>query len=385
MRGAPAAAAPTFILDAPDRRLAACGLARRLAPGGAATLGARVRGFFAALPEDPAPRLLVGALPFDRDAADHIYQPERLAPDLPARRGQAGPLPHFSAPADTGVDAYKDSVRAALALLDRSALRKVVLARSIVMTADREIDALDLAARLSGDPQAAPFVTPLSPGRYGERRTLVGASPELLVARAGDAVISQPLAGSRPRRRGETSSGETARMLLRSDKDHREHALVVEAILDTLAPLCRELAAPREPALLATHTMWHLVSRIEGRLARPDETTAADLAAMLHPTPAVAGTPRDLAVDAIHRLEAHDRGFYAGAVGWAAENGDGAWRVSLRCAEIAGREMRLYAGAGILAGSDPEAEAQETSAKLRTMLQALGVDEHGRSVDWTAQ
>ncbi|MNQ93520.1 Isochorismate synthase DhbC [compost metagenome] len=121
--------------------------------------------------------------------------------------------------------------------------------------------------------------------------------------------------------------------------------------------------------------MWHLGTRIEGRLRRPDEVSAAELAALLHPTPAVCGSPRDRAAELIRELEAYDRGFYAGAVGWTNAVGDGAWYVALRCAEVCGREARLYAGAGIVEGSDPAAEADETSGKFQAVLRALGVDE----------
>ena len=123
--------------------------------------------------------------------------------------------------------------------------------------------------------------------------------------------------------------------------------------------------------------MWHLGTRIVGTLKERD-TPVVELAAALHPTPAVCGLPRDRAAAVIHELEGYDRDFYAGAVGWTDSAGDVEWYVSIRCAEIAGTRVRLYAGAGIVAGSDPLAEADETSAKFVAMLTALGIDETGR-------
>jgi isochorismate synthase len=125
--------------------------------------------------------------------------------------------------------------------------------------------------------------------------------------------------------------------------------------------------------------MWHLGTRIVGTL-KDEETPVAELAAALHPTPAVCGLPRRRAAEVISALEGYDRGFYAGAVGWADEQGDGEWYVSIRSARIAGAHATLYAGAGIVAGSDPAAETDETSAKFVAMLSALGIDEHGHGL-----
>jgi isochorismate synthase len=164
--------------------------------------------------------------------------------------------------------------------------------------------------------------------------------------------------------------------LLASPKNQREHRAAAEMVLDTLTPYCRKLSAPLGIALTSTAGMWHLGTRIEG-LLRDRDTPCAELLAALHPTPAVCGLPRQIAEAALPQLEGYDRGFYAGAVGWLDDSGDGAWYLALRCAEISGCEARLYAGAGIVAGSTPEAEEAETSAKFRAMLGAFGVDESG--------
>ena len=218
------------------------------------------------------------------------------------------------------------------------------------------------------------FAADLSAGR-GER-TLFGASPELLVSRTDRNVVSHPLAGSFPRSNDPAEDQRRAEALQGSAKDRHEHALVVEAIADVLTDYCSELAVPPVPELVPTGTMWHLGTRITGRLADPG-ITALDLAVALHPTPAVCGVPPDRARAAIAELEGFQRGFYAGAVGWCDAAGDGTWVVAIRCAELSAQGLRLYAGAGIVAGSDPDAELAETEAKFGTMLVVLGGLEDG--------
>ncbi|MGI6244434.1 MAG: isochorismate synthase [Pseudochelatococcus sp.] len=326
--------------------------------------------------------LIVGALPFDRAAPAHLFAPRdvRSGPqDSPARQ-VAGVYAGggWSSTAEPSAAVYADSVARALALLNGGAadLRKVVLARSLLVAAPRTIDVNAVLARLARDPAVTTYAVPLPAAAPGVSRTLVGASPELLVDKRGDAVRSLPLAGSARRQADTAADRAAADSLLQSDKDLREHAFVIEAILDTLTPYCGALAAPAKPSLVSTASMWHLGTRIDGRLKDAD-VSAVELAAALHPTPAVCGLPRRTARDAIGELENFDRGFYAGAVGWADRAGDGRWMVAIRCAEIAGNTARLYAGAGIVPGSDPAAEVAETSAKFTALLAALGIDETG--------
>ncbi|NUP81508.1 MAG: isochorismate synthase, partial [Nonomuraea sp.] len=165
-----------------------------------------------------------------------------------------------------------------------------------------------------------------------------------------------------------------AAALAASAKDLREHRLVVADVADALAPYCAGLRVPATPELTSTEAMWHLSTRITGTLRDPD-VRALTLAAALHPTPAVCGTPEPGARRVIEALEPFDRGFYAGLAGWTDAAGDGEWAVAIRCAEVAEHTLRLYAGAGIVTGSDPDAELAETSAKFRTMLRALGVSD----------
>jgi isochorismate synthase EntC len=194
---------------------------------------------------------------------------------------------------------------------------------------------------------------------------LVGASPELLVARHGSTVISRPLAGTTT----VLDDGALER-LSDSVKDGHEHRLVVRAIVDALAPWCDRLEVADAPEVDTFADVAHLATPVHGRLRAP-AADAVSLVRALHPTPAVAGTPTVAALEAIARLEPDGRGRYAGPVGWVNGRGDGEWAVALRGAALDGRRAVLHAGAGIVAGSDPDAEWAETEAKLEPMLRAL--------------
>jgi len=364
---------PVFMLRAPDHAVSGKSIHRRLPPGGTGTLGARVRDFFAAAP-DGIP-MLVGAIPFDPAAPDFLFQPRALDRQVEFPPALAGrPLLVGTVASIPSREDFKGAVQEALRLLGDPAsdLRKVVLSRTLRLSLEEKPDVLDLAARLASDPNVAVFVTSLSEDTGEKARLMVGATPELLVSRRGRKIVSHPLAGSARRSRDDAVDRAAAASLQDSEKDRREHALVVECILDCLAPHCRSLSAPPRPALQATAAMWHLGTRIEGEIADAGMSAAA-LAALLHPTPAVGGFPRPSALAAIRRLEAHDRGFYAGALGWVDAHGDGSWYVTLRCAELQANEACLYAGVGIVSGSDPSSEAAETCAKLQTMLRAMGL------------
>ena len=262
-------------------------------------------------------------------------------------------------------DTYEDAVSRATVLIEEGELRKVVLARTIEVTADRALDPKLLASRLRAvNPDAYTFAVPTDDG------VLVGASPELLVSRRGVEVRSNPLAGSAPRSGDAEEDRANADALIGSSKEQEEHAIVVEAIAETLRPVCEELTWDPEPVLRETPNVWHLSTRFRGVLREP-APTALDLVAALHPTPAVAGEPREAALATIEELEPFDRGHYAGPVGWVDAEGDGEWAIALRCAELRGARAILYAGAGIVAGSDPARELDETERKFRAFLDAL--------------
>jgi len=260
---------------------------------------------------------------------------------------------------------YAYAVASALDKIHTGDLRKVVLARTLEVQADRELDPKRLVHRLRAvDPDCYAFAVPSADG------TLVGASPELLVSRRGLVVSANPLAGSAPRSGDPDEDRANAQALGSSAKDRQEHAFVVEHVFRVLKPLCEELRHDPEPQLLATANVWHLSTRFSGRLKRP-APTALELVAALHPTPAVCGTPTATAAAAIAELEPFERGWYAGPVGWVDADGDGEWALALRCAELVGDRATLYAGAGIVADSDPERELDETERKFRAFLDSL--------------
>ena len=373
----------SFFLRSSAGTLHARGIAARLPRGTPATLGSRVQDFFRR--EHDGPRLLVGALAFDRQGLDSLIQPALVSrADVLFPQSIVMPKSRWQVTAEPDASQYSQIVSKALKLIADSeageagegGLKKVVLARRLRVVADHLLDARYLASRLAQDPSIATFMVPL-PDINGVPRTLVGGSPELLVAKRGRVVTSNPLAGSARRDSDPVLDRAAAEQLLKSDKDRREHLMVVEAILDNLAPYCAELSTPRLAQLQTTESMWHLGTKIEGKL-KDSDVSSAELAACLHPTPAVGGSPREIAQDVIRQLEPFERGFYAGALGWTDDEGDGEWYVSLRCGEVMGHQIMLYAGAGIVAGSDPQAEAAETSAKFAALLTALGIDEHGR-------
>jgi menaquinone-specific isochorismate synthase len=350
-----------------DIHLVATGVAARVAPG-------QVTDALAAIEvEDPlglpgTGAIAVGALPFDPAQDGELVIPARVLgqahgrawvteigpADDEAGSTRAGPA-RFTVGATHARAEWEATVARAIDAIGRGDLDKVVLAREVIVEGDRAFDVRDVIARLVHQ-QPGCFVY-ASDG-------LVGASPELLVRRTGTVVESRPVAGT-----AVAEGEESLRALAESVKDTREHRFVVDAIVDVLGPVCSELDAGA-PEVAVFGPIAHLATPVRGTLAgeAPD---ALALARMLSPTPAVGGTPRTAALDAIRELEGFDRGRYAGPVGWVDARGDGEWAIALRGAELDGTRARLVAGAGIVAGSDPAAEWAETQAKLEPMLRAL--------------
>jgi isochorismate synthase len=219
------------------------------------------------------------------------------------------------------------------------------------------------------EPHAYTFAVPAA-GERASVASLVGASPELLVRRRGLEIRSNALAGSAPRSGDPEEDREKASVLASSGKDHEEHAIVVDSMVETLGPFCQELRWDPEPILHETANVWHLSTRVRGILREP-APSVLELVSALHPTPAVCGEPRGAALGLIGELEPFDRGRYAGAVGWIDAAGDGEWVIALRCAELEGERATLYAGAGIVADSIPEREVDETDRKFRAFRDAL--------------
>ncbi len=240
-------------------------------------------------------------------------------------------------------------------------LRKVVLARELVVDADRPFDRAAILSRL----RAA------YPGCFlFHVDGFLGASPELLVGRSGDVVRAQPMAGTVPRGGDPTTDARLGAALLASATYRHEHQITIDMVHDTLLPWCSYLDYEAEPSVVGVANVQHLATLVEGRLSQP-APSILELVTALHPTPAVNGWPRDLAYDWIAEHEGFDRGRYAGAVGWVDARGNGTWAVSIRCADVEGSTARLCAGNGIVADSDPPTELAETQAKLQAILGAL--------------
>ncbi len=362
-------------LATPHRTLLGSGTAARI-PHDSRPPAERVREVLGALrrPDAPAP-VVVGALPFAPDAPPALAVPEtvRWAPPLRQDPLIALPVPDGADRPEWRVrevpvpERYGEAVASAVARMRAGEFDKVVLARTLELTAGREPDLPAMLRRLARrDPAGYTFAVPSGPGR-----TLIGASPELLVARDGGRLTANPLAGSAPRSADLAEDVRRAVALLESEKDLHEHAVVVAAVREALAPFCASLEVPERPTLVRTAAMWHLSTTVTGEVADPG-VTALDLASALHPTPAVCGTPTEVARAVIAESEPFDRGAYTGMVGWQDADGDGEWVVTIRCAEAEGRALRLFAGAGVVAASTPEAETAETAAKFRTFLHAVG-------------
>ncbi len=256
---------------------------------------------------------------------------------------------------------WEQAVGEAVRRITHSAeLRKVVLARDLHASADIPIDPRVLlrwlAARYPG------CFTFACDG-------LVGATPELLIRKTGWEVSSLVLAGTTPRGATQAEDSALARVLLGSAKENEEHEYAAASLRDTLSPLCTAMYVAPRPELIRLPNVQHLGTWVHGTLTA--ERSALALVAAVHPTAAVGGTPTDVAVEVIRELESMDRERYAGPVGWVDADGNGEWGIALRCAQLAGNRARLFAGCGIVAGSDPAAELAETESKLRPMRNAL--------------
>ncbi len=343
-----------------------------------ARAAARLREVFAAMDVEPGARALAfGSFAFDPASSDSVLvvpavvwtrrggrawitttgdtEPSSLLrPRAPAAAGRV----RYGGSTISEV-AWLEAVAAAVDGIRRGEADKTVLARDVLVWSEEPFDVPLLLTRL-----AARF-----PGCFTfSCDGLVGATPELLVARSGDLVRSVVLAGTVAR--GDDAAGDErlARGLMTSEKDLAEHAFAADSVAEPLREICSDLTV-EGPGLLRLANAQHLSTRVEGRLAT--DATALDLAGLLHPTAAVCGTPRAEALELIRRLEGMDRGRYSGPVGWVDSAGDGEWGIALRCGQFDGARGRLFAGNGIVAASEPEDELEETRVKLRAMMSAL--------------
>ncbi len=344
--------------------------------------------------DDPLQRpgtgpVAIGALPFDPTRAGHLIVPRRIFGrsgdtgwvttvepldgdvaattseplDPPSAGDPAEPPDRFSlVPTMTHAE-WREVVADAVEVLSQGELRKVVLARRIDIEANRPFVVPDVLERLSA---LYPSCMVYSVEGF------LGASPELLVSRYGPQVASHPLAGT-VARSGDVHGDETlVATMMESPKARREHQVVVEAIASALRPLCAELDVPERPSVLGLRNVSHLGTHITGRLrAGGPAPTALELVGRIHPTPAVGGTPTGAALRYLQKVEGFDRGRYAGPVGWVDQRGDGCFALGIRCAEMDGPRASIYAGNGIVSGSDPAEELAETQLKLQALLAAL--------------
>jgi menaquinone-specific isochorismate synthase len=327
---------------------------------------------FGALPfhPDPSADVLVPAVVWgsDGDAAwVTTIGPPHQTPEVPDLGPAAAPEPAAVEPEVAPVRApewWCDLVARATAHLreqPEGGLSKVVLAREVLVQQAQPFDRSAVLRRLAATyPGCFLFLVD----------GFLGASPELLVRRDGGQVRAQPMAGTAPRGSDPEADAALAEGLRSSATYRHEHQITIDMVYDTLLPWCSYLDYEPEPSIVAVANVQHLASYVEGLLSEP-APSVLELVAALHPTPAVSGWPRDLAIAWIDEHEGFERGRYAGAVGWVDATGNGTWAVSIRCAQVRGGEARVVAGNGIVADSDPPTELAETEAKLAAMLSAL--------------
>lgn len=329
--------------------------------------------------------LIVGAIPFDTSDCAALMEPITttfsdgpLEPPAVYRgiAAQESLIVDAVEPLTT-LEEHHATVSAAIATIHTTALEKIVLARAVDVTLAQPADPLLIAARfidLSANRDG--FAVNLAATGREERaeEMFLGSSPEVLIRKTGNQVFAYPLAGSIRRTGDRVTDTAAAEHLRHSTKDQHEHAFVTDHYRAILAPLCSELSIPATPEIHETSEVIHLGTPIRGVLTDAS-VSALDLALMLHPTPAVGGTPTESAVRIIHDVEEW-REFYAGAVGWCDSSGDGEFMVAIRSCIVADHTVRLWAGGGIVATSSAAEETAETQTKMATAYKALNVPHH---------
>ncbi len=332
-----------------------------------------------------------GALPFDRNATGTLCVPEFVLTQY--ANGDAwlttssthdqwrelydavvAPTQETQRPTSVtfqpAPEVYARHVALAVEILRRKEIDKVVLARAVLGTVPEPFDAAAIAQRLrSREPICTIYSLPTDDGRR-----FVGASPELLVRRSANVIECHPLAGTITLPEN-VSPDDYETWLLGSTKNLHEHALVVDEIVSNLSNVYDDITVDAEPSIVALRTVAHLGTRLSAQWSGDEPAPdALDVLRMLHPTAAVGGMPRESAYELLCRLEEHDRGNFAGPVGWIDATGDGEWWIGLRGVLVRGDEFEAWAGAGIVSESDPVAEREETRDKLAVVLGSVLVD-----------
>jgi menaquinone-specific isochorismate synthase len=259
--------------------------------------------------------------------------------------------------------AWKERVAQAITRIETTKVDKVVLARDLVATTNKDIDARPILKKLASEyPSTWTFAVD----------GLVGATPELLLRLSRGMVTSRVLAGTIPKTGDDAKDLALAASLARSSKDLEEHEYAVRSVAEALEPFCSSTNVPESPFVLHLANVMHLATDVTGALTESKQRVDAfSLLKSLHPSAAVCGTPRNIAFDIIDEIEGMNRGRYAGPVGWIDASGDGELGIALRTGQITGKEIRIYAGCGIVAGSNPEKELEESNAKMIPMRSAL--------------
>ncbi len=258
---------------------------------------------------------------------------------------------------------WKERVVTAVSRIQRGDLEKVVLARDITITSTKSIDARAILNKLSSEyPTTWKYLI----------SGLVGATPELLLRLSRGMITSRVLAGTISKTGDDAKDLALAASLARSSKDLAEHEYAVRSVAVAIEPFCSSTNVPESPFVLHLANVMHLATDVTGALVETlAHTDAFTILEQLHPTAAVCGTPRPKAAELITEIEGMSRGRYAGPVGWIDAAGDGELGIALRCGQINGDTIRIFAGCGIVDGSDPEVELAETYAKFSPMRSAL--------------
>jgi menaquinone-specific isochorismate synthase len=287
-------------------------------------------------------------------------QPQPVLNDLPAQYSHST---FTYGDGSISSDSWKERVAEAIKRIEQSEVDKVVLARDLVATTTSEIDARPILKKLSTEyPSTWTFAVD----------GLVGATPELLLRLSRGMVTSRVLAGTIPKTGDDEKDLALAGSLARSSKDLEEHEYAVRSVAEALEPFCSSTNVPESPFVLHLANVMHLATDVTGALTETKQRVDAfSLLKSLHPSAAVCGTPRNIAFDIIDEIEGMNRGRYAGPVGWIDASGDGELGIALRTGQISGKEIRIYAGCGIVAGSNPEKELEESAAKMIPMRSAL--------------
>ena len=300
----------------------------------------------------------------DRLAEDLAARVSGLRLDAPLPLLDPHPTAHAEIRSARPPREFEAAVERATSRIAAGELSKVVLAREVIVSAGA---AHDPAAIFGAMREQFPACFCFCCGT--PEAAFIGASPELLVRRAGASVSTVALAGSTRRSSDPAVDDHLGEQLLRSDKDRREQRIVAERIVRALRPHAVWVEAAPEPEIVKIANIQHLATPVIAQLAEPH--SAIEMAGLLHPTPAVGGEPWPAAAGAIADLEGMDRGWYAGPVGWMDATEDGEFCVALRSALLRDREAHLFAGVGVVAGSDPAAELAETEVKLGALLPLL--------------